>query len=83
MSPTFIAGQGEGALLELVGVSVDAGAILQQHTGHLHVACTGRLHQRRVAVLIVVLDVSTFLEQHFHHIHKATCAGVRQGSVAC
>ena len=79
---TFVAGEGERALFELVGVRVDAGAVLQQHPGHLHVAGAGRLHQGRVSVLVVVLDVGALLQQHLHHLHEAARACVRQRRVA-
>lgn len=41
---TFIARKCESALFKLIGVCVDACAILQQYSGHLHVASAGCLH---------------------------------------
>lgn len=79
---TFVAGERESTLLELIGVCVDAGAILQEYPGHLHVASAGRLHKRCVSVLVVVLNVSTLFQQHLHHIHEATSTCVRQSCVA-
>lgn len=79
---TFVAGECESTLLELIGVCVDSGAILQEYPGHLHVASTGRLHKRCVSVLVVVLNVSTLFQQHLHHIHEATGTCVRQSCVA-
>lgn len=41
---TFVAGECERALLELIGVCVDAGAVLQEYPGHLYVTSAGCLH---------------------------------------
>lgn len=79
---TFVAGQRESALFELVGVCVDAGAVLQEHAGHFNVASAGRLHQGSVSILVVVLNVGTFLQQHFDHIQEASRARIRQSRVA-
>jgi hypothetical protein len=66
----LVAGEGESGLLELVAVSVDAGPELEEDARHAAVTGRGRLHQRRVAVLVVVLHVGVRLQQHTHHLRK-------------
>ena len=56
LTPTFVAGQGEGTFLELIRVSVDSSTSLQQLLCNFHMPCAGSLHQRGVTILIV----------HFH-----------------
>ena len=41
----------------------------------------GGLHERGVAVLVLVLYVSTSIEQNLHNILIASAAGVGEGSV--
>lgn len=80
---TFVAGERESTLFELIGVCIDTGAILQKYPCHLHMAGTGCLHEGCVSVLIVVLNVSTLFQQHLYYIHKATSTCVRESCVAC
>ena len=46
------AGQSEGSLLCLLGLSVDVGTVLNQKLNHILVAFTGSLHQGSVAAYI-------------------------------
>jgi len=73
---TFVASQGEGGLLELVGVGVDSGTVLEEDLGNADVTGRRGLHQGRVAVLVVVLHVGAILEKEPHNSLVASGASV-------
>jgi hypothetical protein len=74
----LVAGEGESGLLEFVAVGVDAGPELKEDARDAAVSGGGSLHQRRVAVLVVVLHVGIRLQQHTHHLaEKKTLIHVR------
>ena len=79
---TFVARQREGRLLELVGMGVDAGAVLQQDLGDGHVTGRCGLHERRVSVLVVVLDVRAGLEKEANDAFVTPRACVHERGVA-
>ena len=79
---SFVAGQRQCTLLELVGVSVDVSTKLQQQLGHTNMSTGCCLHQRGVAILVLMFNVSGVLHQDVHNILIATATCVCQGCIA-
>lgn len=63
---TLVACQCQGALLELVGVGVDASSRVKQQPGNSDAPGAGRLHQWCVTILIVLFNIGTCLDQRLH-----------------